>query len=123
VATIILVERFRASHALTLESGPEPVHAHAWKLRAEFRDATGEAARRAVAAALEPLEGRFLNDLPQFAGTATSAEAVARHLHEALARSLPAAGARLLRVAVEEEPGCWASYSEETVVGSRGPER
>ena len=65
----------------------------------------------AMAAALEStlgrLEGRLLNDLPEFSGTPPSVENMARIIWEMTARRLPAKRAS---VTVWEGDDAWASY-------------
>jgi 6-pyruvoyl-tetrahydropterin synthase len=118
----IEIERvFRAGHALRLyDGGMEPAHEHDWRVvvrvRADRLDAIEvvmdfHALERIVNQALEPLRGRFLNDLDLFAGINPSAERVAEHLYRAIGRRLPA-GVALGKVTVTEAPGCRASYWE-----------
>lgn len=110
---------FAASHQLDLpEIGQEPLHGHNWQVRATLRgprlDAHGLLAdfvqlRRQLDAILAELHDRHLNDSPAFAERNPSAENVAVHVAEQLARDMPD-GVVVARVEVEEAPGCVACY-------------
>ena len=91
-----------------LESGSEPIHGHEWKLRAEIAGCDS-AATAAVEAAVAPLRDAVLNDMDAIARRGASAEAVARYLHEEISSRLDPPQ-RVLSIALEEEPGCWACY-------------
>jgi len=111
--TVVVHDKFIASHAVELADGPEPVHSHEWNVRAEIRiDGRGdcESIDRALAEVLRPLDGAYLNDLRALTHPGASAEALARYLHEEIVARLPSPGCSLLRVDLEEEPGCWAGY-------------
>ena len=116
---VAVVARFRASHALKGEFGPATaVHAHRYRVRVGLR---GETLRpdgtlfdlgrleSLVAAALEPLDGRDLDETGLFGGNST-AEAVAHHLFTTLAPSLAGAGLAALSVEVWESPSASARY-------------
>ncbi|HUX06457.1 MAG TPA: 6-carboxytetrahydropterin synthase [Acidobacteriota bacterium] len=111
--TVVIREKFIASHAVELADGPEPVHSHEWKVRAEVRleaPCSCLVVENAVAEVLRPLEGAHLNDLSELAHPGASAEALARHLHEEISERLPSQGCSLLSIDLEEEPGCCAGY-------------
>jgi 6-pyruvoyltetrahydropterin/6-carboxytetrahydropterin synthase len=61
--------------------------------------------------ALAPLDHTYLNELPAFARTAPTAEAIAQHLYRELAAYL-AGAARLARVTVYESDTSFATYWE-----------
>jgi len=105
----VLEERFCASHAVAMEGGLEPPHSHFWRLRAEFR-CGDSSATGIIAEAVAQLEGKHLNDLPTLGSCGASAEALARFLFEEISACLSRDN-RLLRVDIEEEPGCWAGYA------------
>jgi 6-pyruvoyltetrahydropterin/6-carboxytetrahydropterin synthase len=59
-------------------------------------------------AVVEPLNGKYLNrDVPAFARTLPTCEAMAQHLFGQIARRLPT-GTTLTRVRVSEDPTLWA---------------
>lgn len=67
--------------------------------------------------ALADLDHAFLNDVAAFSAQNPTAENIARHLHEDLARRLaarlPGGNARVSRVVVAETPGAEVAYWEE----------
>ena len=116
--------RFAAAHHLRGYRGNcERLHGHNWRVQAVVRagrlDAVGLAVdfrelRRALAAALDEFDHRYLNqDVPAFAPGAAnpSTENLARVVFERLAApgALPE-GVRPARVTVWESPGCSATY-------------
>ncbi len=61
-----------------------------------------------------PLDHTFLNDLPAFADTNPTAEALAHHLHREVASKLAVSHSkiRVARVTVYESEHCYATYRE-----------
>ncbi len=64
---------------------------------------------RSLDEAIRPFAGRTVNGTPPFDRVLPTAEAMAKHFHDALAATLPA-GVRMVEVAVGEAPGCTAIY-------------
>jgi 6-pyruvoyltetrahydropterin/6-carboxytetrahydropterin synthase len=123
--TITITGGFHATHALRLYDGQtEKAHGHDW--RVTVTAAAGRLDRidvvmdfhlleRKMAAILSELKGRDLGKLPPFAGGKgsaainPSAERVAEWIAGKLGAQLPRR-VKLAAVAVEEEPGCIATY-------------
>jgi 6-pyruvoyltetrahydropterin/6-carboxytetrahydropterin synthase len=111
--------RFMATHQVPEPSGqPEPLHGHEWRVRVTYAGPQLDGAgflvdfgmvKEALAAALAPLSGRNLNQVPELAGCWPTAEHVAAFIAEQVPRALPG-DVRLACVEVEEEAGCWARY-------------
>ena len=110
-----------AHHLLHYRGQPEPLHGHSYRieatLSADALDADDLAvdfveARRALDAIAKGMDYRFLNDLPVFANRNTSAENIARHVAEELARAIPKS--RVDEVVVWEGPVNRASYRPPT---------
>ena len=110
---------FPASHQVNLAGGMlEPLHEHAWRVRAEFQGQKLDPAgllvdftivKQLLEQIADKLRGRDLTQVAALAGENPSAENVARYFYEQLkGRFGPAV--RLIAVAVQEAPGCWASY-------------
>lgn len=115
---------FAAAHQLRHYRGAtEPLHGHNFRVevvvRGEELDEAGMLIdfldlRDAVQGALERLEHRHLNELPEFherGGASPSAENVARHLYREVSKTLPAR-ARMDAVTVFETDRCSATYRE-----------
>lgn len=110
---------FTAAHQLRLADGTfEPLNEHHWRVVVSYAgpqlDATGvlldfTRLRDQLAGVLAPLDGRRLNDLPEFTARSPSAENVAAYVAAQLPQEIPGA-ARLTCVEVEEEPGCIARF-------------
>lgn len=110
---------FVADHQLDMPgAGLEPLHGHDWKVAVSVAgERLGsddmlvdfEALRNRLQTLLATLQGRNLNDLPEFEACNPSAERVADHIAAGMAAGLPA-GVRLAWVEVEEAPGCRARY-------------
>jgi 6-pyruvoyltetrahydropterin/6-carboxytetrahydropterin synthase len=116
----ITVERsFSASHQLTMPNGSkEPLHAHDWLVRARAKAAKLDSMglvmdfhklEALVDAAMVPLAGRKLEQLDEFSEINASAEYVAKHIFEQIAKELESR-VHLESVEVMEAPSCWASY-------------
>ncbi len=114
---------FAASHRLRMYDGQvEPLHGHNWRVEmvvtAPRLDSIGVGAdfgllQRTLDEALNPLRDRHLNDLAPFSSVNPSAENVARHVFEEVARRLPPE-VRAARVRVWETSRCAATYCVES---------
>ncbi len=112
---------FAASHQVRFgKEGCEALHGHNYRVRvtvrAESLDATSyvmdfAALRRALAAAVAPLDHRHLNDVPPFTEINPTAECIARYVYEALAPKIDDARARVTLVEVFETPRSRAAYA------------
>jgi 6-pyruvoyltetrahydropterin/6-carboxytetrahydropterin synthase len=109
---------FSAAHAIVIAGMREPVHGHDWRVRAtvagpELDEDLLLCDFHALEAALDriiaPFQNADLNATPPFDRVNPTAEAVARHIADALAADLPA-GVRVAAVAVTEAPGCEAIH-------------
>jgi 6-pyruvoyl-tetrahydropterin synthase len=69
------------------------------------------ALREALRRALQPLEYRNLDDLPEFAERNSTTEVLCRHIHAALGRLLAPLAEAELEITLVESPVAWASYS------------
>ncbi len=67
-------------------------------------------ANAALAAVLEPLRYRNLDELPAFEGQLSTTENVARHISDALRTHFDETSFAGLTVVLREHPGAWASY-------------
>jgi 6-pyruvoyltetrahydropterin/6-carboxytetrahydropterin synthase len=105
---------FEAAHFLRqFRGGPEPLHGHSWRVEATLVSATLDedgiavdfgAAKQALQALADRFDTTLINDVPPFDETNPTAENVARHFLEALARRLADAPARVVAVTVHEGP-------------------
>lgn len=115
-----VVAQFEAAHHLMGNFGPATrTHGHTYRVEVAAR---GEALRadgtlfditrlqEAVNSATAALHYRDLNELPAFAGRNSTAEVVARTLHDAIRAELAGLGLTLLTVRVWESPNAWAGY-------------
>lgn len=119
---VVVTGKFVATHQLRDAAGIwETLHPHEWHVRATYAgprlDAQGllvdfVTLRRRLDDILAALAGGSLNEHPAFRDRNPSAEHVVRHIAEALLQTSEA-GARLVVVEVEEEPGCLARYLPE----------
>ena len=109
---------FPAAHAISIRGVMEEMHGHHFRVRATIEgprlDGDGllcdfHDLEQRLARAIDPFRNRTLNGVPPFDRTSPTAEAIARHLFEAVAPQLPA-GVRLVEVSVGEAPGCTATY-------------
>jgi 6-pyruvoyltetrahydropterin/6-carboxytetrahydropterin synthase len=110
--------RFTAAHAVTMAGRREASHSHDWQVTAvvsrEGLDADGilcdfEALQRRLEEIVRPLDGVDLNRTAPFDEVNPTAEHLARHIADTLARGLPD-GAVVTSVSVTEAPGCTATY-------------
>lgn len=118
--TVLLETTFKAEHQLTFADGTqEPLHEHEWKVdvavSAEKLDENDlvmdfEELKMLVEATLLDFRGKRLESVGQFEHRNTSAENVARILHEEIGPKLPDS-VRLDYVEVTEARGCRARYS------------
>lgn len=127
-----VVAQFEAAHRLHGEFGPATrTHGHTYRVEVAVRgpelhddgtllDIT--VVQAALGEATAALHYRDLDDLPAFAGRNTTAEAVAKHLFDALAPHLVDRGLATLSVRVWESPLAWAacdgSLDETSTAGS-----
>ena len=68
------------------------------------------AAREALRQALEPLAYQNLDDMKEFDGVLTTAEFVARYIHDAVATRVDSFFTGKLRVRLKETHDAWVSY-------------
>jgi 6-pyruvoyltetrahydropterin/6-carboxytetrahydropterin synthase len=118
------VEReFSAAHAITINGRREPVHGHNWKVQVivagETLDGNGllcdfHVIERDIDAIIGRFDNNDLNAMPPFDRVNPTAEHVAQHIGQEIARKLPM-GVTMLRTTVSEAPGCKAAY----VMGGR----
>ena len=121
--TITVETTFNASHQLMLAGGSkEPLHEHDWKVRVSVSTAQLDEAglvmdfyelKIKIDAALIPLTGKKLEDVPFFAdgGINASAETVSQYIYDNLASILPD-NVELSFVEVMEQADCWAKHSK-----------
>lgn len=117
---------FCAAHAIVISGEREPVHGHNWRVGVTVSggelDAEGllldfHALERLVGEIIGPFKNRDLNATAPFDRVNPTAEQVARHIAEGVARGLPGLrkgnASTLLRVEsvrVTEAPGCAVVY-------------
>ena len=115
---LTLRTEFCAAHAIVMKGEREPVHGHNWRLSVvvggDELDEDGllcdfHAIERELARIIEPFHNADLNATPPFDRVNPTAERVARHIGESIAKSLPS-GVRLVRASVTEAPGCEATF-------------
>jgi 6-pyruvoyltetrahydropterin/6-carboxytetrahydropterin synthase len=113
---------FNATHRLISGGQPiEPQHGHDWRVEAVVAgrdlDQAGMlvdfvALKRALDETAAALHHQDLNARPELVGQSPSAEVVARHFFDEIARRLGSGAQALARVRVEEAPGCSATYAQ-----------
>lgn len=114
---------FSAAHRLRNYNGKcEQLHGHNYKVQVCARAPEvgkggmvidfGEL-KRAAAEVLDTLDHRYLNEIEPFDSTEPSAENIARHLFDEIARHLDAEGDNLYSVTVWESDGSRATYTKE----------
>ena len=69
------------------------------------------AARDVLRRALEPLDYQNLDELDAFAGQLTTAEFIARHIHDAVAKNAATFFEGNITVRLKETHDAWVSYS------------
>lgn len=117
---LIVREDFSAAHRLLSRGGKcAELHGHNWKIEvqvsAEELDESGMAIdfhdlRARTMEIVEGLDHRYLNDLPVFERQNPTAENIARHIYEELARRLEAERVELDQVRVWESETTAATY-------------
>ncbi len=115
---LALTREFRAAHAVTMAGDREASHEHDWGVSVVVagRQLDGDGLlcdfhviERRLEGVIGLLQGRDLNRTPPFDAINPTAEAVARHIADAMEPTLPA-GVTLSSVSVTEAPGCTATY-------------
>lgn len=117
---IVVETEFCASHQLRLPGGAlEPMHGHNFKVAATVESKTLDAletvidfhiVQESLRKIVEPLSNQHINTIDPFNGRFNpSAERIAQHIGESLARSIPAP-AHVARVSVTEAAGCRALW-------------
>ena len=117
-----VTDEFEAAHALTGDFGPATrLHGHTYKVEVRLTagdiDATGTffdlgRLRSELRGVLETLHYRNLNELPDFSGINTTAEALARYVARKLCGVIQEARLESLKVTVWESASSFASYKE-----------
>jgi len=116
-----IVTGFEAAHRLHGDFGPaQRLHGHTYRVEITVQ---GEHVRKdgtlcdiavlqeAAGELMAELHYRNLDELPAFAEKNSTAEAVARHLFDALSPVLVGVELSTLTVRVWESPSAWAGYS------------
>lgn len=122
VFDLTIESTFSAAHAITVAGRAEPLHGHDFHATATISgpalDGDGllcdfHAAERQLRELTSPFHNRNLNETPPFDRLNPTAENIARHLGDELARRLAPilpGGARLSALRLTEAPGCAATY-------------
>ena len=110
---------FPASHQVSLTGGePELLHEHTWTVRAKLAGRKLSAdgilvdftiVKQLLGQIADKLKGKDLGRVTVLAQQNPSAENVARYFYEQLQGGF-GPDVQLIGVAVQEAPGCWASY-------------
>lgn len=126
--TLTIQHEFCAAHALVIAGRSEPVHGHNFKVSLTVEgqgpskdqlDSDGllcdfHTAQNILREVCEPLDTADLNTVLGFNPTA---ELIAKHIADAVAKDLDdslAPNARIASVTVSEAPGCCATYHRPT---------
>ncbi|HBG46225.1 MAG TPA: 6-carboxytetrahydropterin synthase QueD [Deltaproteobacteria bacterium] len=117
-----IITYFSSAHNLRGYQGAcENLHGHNWKVeidvRAEGLDSLGmvvdfKSLRGKAKAIIDPLDHRYLNELPPFDVLNATAENIARHIYTELSRSLNDGNVKVSRVKVWESEKAAAAYYE-----------
>lgn len=117
-----ITDEFEAAHSLSGDFGAATrLHGHTYKVevRLEAREIDPTRTffdigrlRSELRRALEPLHYRNLNEVPELAGTNTTAETMAEYIFKKLAPTVRAARVEALKVTVWESSSSFASYRE-----------
>ncbi len=112
---------FSSSHQVRFgKEGCEALHGHNYRVRVTVRAAALDAIgyvvdfavlRRAIAAAVDPLDHRHLNDTPPFTELNPTAENIAHHLYAQIAPRIDDGRAHVALVEVFETDRSRAEYS------------
>jgi len=115
----LTIERtFAAAHAIIIKGEREPLHGHNWRVRltvaGKSLDSDGllcdfHALEQVLDRAIGGFHNRNLNETAPFDRVNPTAENVAGHLAQEIARYLPAT-VGIVRVSVTEAPGCEATF-------------
>jgi len=109
---------FSAAHAITVGGVREHLHGHDWNVIACLRGAELDddglvCDFHTIEDHLHSITARFnsrnLNETPPFDRVNPTAELVAKHFYDELAKALPS-DVTLGWVKISESPGCWAVY-------------
>ncbi len=109
---------FCAAHAILIKGQREPVHGHNWRVSVTVAGDTLDSdgllcdfhdLERALAQIVAPFHNADLNATPPFDHLNPTAEHVARHIGESIAKTLPV-GLRVQGASVTEAPGCEATW-------------
>jgi 6-pyruvoyltetrahydropterin/6-carboxytetrahydropterin synthase len=113
------VEReFCAAHAILISGRREAVHGHNFKVRVTVGGKALDSndllcdfhvIERDIDAVISRFNNADLNSTPPFDRVNPTAERVAQHISEEVAKKLPPR-VKLLRTTVSEAPGCQASF-------------
>lgn len=115
---LMIEGEFCAAHAIVIRGEREPVHGHNWHVTltvaGERLDEDGLLCDfHAIESTLREVIGRFhnqnLNETAPFDRVNPTAEQIARHIGESMAKTLPA-GVRMVSARVTEAPGCAAVW-------------
>lgn len=125
VYTLKVLTDFAAAHSLRGYPGDcARLHGHNWKVEVEVRaaqlDELGmvldfKVIKAATRRACDALDHRFLNEIAPFDRVNPTAENIAAHLHQTLAKELNTDRAHVLAVTVWETDRACARYSEEAL--------
>ena len=117
---ITLKEMFSSAHSLWDYQGKfEDLHGHDFRVEVDLArkelDRIGVVidfleVKRNLKKVLERLNHTFLNELPEFKGKNTSAENMARFIHDELSKTLEGKGVEVARVTVWETEDAGATY-------------
>lgn len=124
--TISVEKRFWASHQLALPDGSkEPKHHHNWSVTADVGSGSLNSMglvmdfgqlKKLLSDIVAELDNTTLDSTDYFQKNSSSAENVAKYIHEKLRTKLPKA-VILQSVKVVEEPGCSAIFSTDETSG------
>lgn len=113
---------FCAAHALVIQGQREPIHGHNWHITATIAgdqlDADGllvdfHEVERALVQITSPFHNQNLNEAPPFDTLNPTAEHIAQHIGQQLAKALPE-NVCVRSVRVTEAPNCAALWSNST---------
>lgn len=120
---IFVTTDFAAAHKLCGYDGPcSATHGHNWEVTVYVRclelDRTGMGVdfmeiKRTVDQVIEELDHQNLNDLLPFREENPTAEVLARHIFQQVAKGIDTPGVSVSRVTVTETKGMGVTYSEE----------